>query len=46
MTEENGYIISEPEYPRRGKRISNMVGTIERDPEEGWVWYIASKKKR
>ena len=42
MTEDNeGYQIDQ-EYPRRGKRVSNTIGTIECD-ENGHKWLSHGK---
>jgi hypothetical protein len=30
-------------YPPVKKPVANLVGVVERD-EEGWVWYLHSKK--
>jgi len=34
---DQGYDIAEEEYPKRGRRVPNLIGFLERD-EEGWVW--------
>jgi len=38
MTKQDGYILEQPEYPERGKRVQNLIGVMERD-HEGWLWY-------
>ena len=34
---EDDYTLDE-DYPRLGRKVANLIGTIERDID-GWVWY-------
>ena len=43
MTKENGYTLEEHEYPRRGRRVANLIGHAERD-KDGWLWYSQHSK--
>ncbi len=44
MTKQDGYILEQPEYPERGKRVQNLIGVMERD-HEGWLWYELQKEE-
>ena len=43
MTEKD-YTLGE-DYPRPGRKVTNLVGTVERDID-GWLWYGGDIKRK
>ena len=44
MTEQDGYTLGE-DYPPRGRRLANFIGSVRRD-EDGWLWYGGDIKRK